>query len=521
MVPSFFHTRGGLSRRTILTALPTLALASPLCASLARAETPKSGGVLRIAVNGSTTDSLDPAALVGGMEILVALGQLRNCLVEIDENSMAVPELAESWESSDDLKTWTFKIRSGVEFHNGKKLDVDDVIYSIKHHMGEQSKSSAKSFLSSVTALEADGSDSVVFKLSEGNAGFPYILSDYHLQIVPAGTQGADFAKGIGTGGYVLEKFQPGEMAIARRTPTYWKSGRAHFDRIETYSINDNAAKTSALQTGEVDLIANPEMNTVNLLKKVPGVVIAATYGRAHPTFAMQVSEPPFDDKELRLALKYAIDREDIVRKVLDGYGEVGNDQPISSAYPFFDPSLPKHTYDPDKARDHFKRSKYPDATIDLHTANSAFSGAIDMALLFKEHAAKAGIDINVIRAAEDGYWDNVWMKVPFCVSNWFGRPTEDMMFSLTYGKTASWNETDWTNDRFETLLREARADGDEAARRAAYAEMQAIVAEDGGTIVPFFNADIVAHGNAIAHGKIGANAPLDGFRLPERWWHL
>ena len=509
------------NRRALLKGIPGLFLIAPVASSIARAQEPKRGGVLKIAVSGSTTDSLDPAALVGSMEILLALGQLRNCLVEIDENSRAVPELAEAWESSSDLKRWTFKIRSGVEFHDGKKLSTDDVIYSIKYHMGEQSKSAAKSLLGSVTSIEADGSGSVVFSLSEANADFPYLLSDYHLQIVPAGTQGADFFKGIGTGGYILESFQPGERAIVRRNPNYWKSDRAHFDRIETYSINDNAAKTSSLVTSEVDLVANPEMNTLDLLQKASGVAIAATYGRAHPTLAMRVTDAPFDDKELRLALKYAIDREDIVRKVLKGYGEIGNDQPISSAYPYFNANLTKHVYDPDKARAHVKRSKTPDAVIDLHAANSAFAGAIDMALLFREHAAKAGININVIRAPEDGYWDNVWMKVPFCVSNWFGRPTEDMMFSLTYGKTASWNETVWTNERFEKLLVEARATGDDAVRKSAYAEMQEIVAEDGGTIVPFFNADIVAHRDTIAHGKIGSNAPLDGFRLPERWWHL
>lgn len=518
MTSSFKRT---FSRRTVLKALPGLTLVSPFAASIGMAGEPKNGGVLRIAVSGSTTDSLDPAALVGSMEILLALGQLRNCLVEIDENSRAIPELAETWEHEKDLKRWRFKIRSGVLFHDGKKLGVDDVIYSMKYHMGEQSKSAAKSLLSSVTSIEADGSDSVTFNLSEANADFPYILSDYHLQIVPAGTQGADFFKGIGTGGYILESFRPGERAVVRRNPDYWKKGRAHFDRIETYSINDNAAKTNSLITSEVDLVANPEMNTLHLLQKAPGVAIAATYGRAHPTLAMRVNAPPFDDNELRLALKYAIDREDIVRKVLKGYGEIGNDQPISSAYPYFDPNLPKHSYDPDKARAHMKRSRTPDAVIDLHAANSAFAGAVDMALLFREHAAKAGININVIRAPEDGYWDNVWMKVPFCVSNWFGRPTEDMMFSLTYGKTASWNETAWTNERFEKLLVEARATADDAVRRSSYAAMQAIVAEDGGTIVPFFNADIVAHRDTIAHAKVGSNAPLDGFRLPERWWHL
>ena len=214
------------------------------------------------------------------------------------------------------------------------------------------------------------------------------------------------------------------------------------------------------------------------------------------------------------------IDRETLLETILRGYGAVGNDHPIGRANRFHANELEQRTYDPDKAKFHLKQAGLDSLSVDLSAADAAFAGAVDAAILFKEHASKAGIDINVIREPSDGYWSNVWLKKPFCMCYWGGRPTEDLMFSTAYAKGVPWNDTYWDHERFNKLLVEARAELDEAKRREMYVEMQRIVKDEAGTIVPLFASYVDAHQNTLTHEEsIGGNYALDGFKLAERWW--
>jgi len=126
-------------------------------------------------------------------------------------------------------------------------MDANDVVESFRHHMGEDTQSAAKGIIQPVKDVRADG-DSVVFELEAGNADFPYLVSDYHLNICPAKDEGGiDWESGIGTGGYALESFDPGVRALVKRNPNYWKDGHAHFDEVETLQVADATARTSAL----------------------------------------------------------------------------------------------------------------------------------------------------------------------------------------------------------------------------------------------------------------------------------
>ncbi len=234
---------GKINRRQFLARAAALGLTAAVSPALlsrpAGAAVPKKGGhFIQAQSGGSTTDTLDPATHTSSWNINVEL-QLRNCLTEIDDKFQPKPELAESWESSPDAKKWIFNLRKGVEFHDGKSLDAQDVIYSMNHHRGEDSKSNAKTYLEPVQDIKADGKHRVIFELDAGVADFPFIMADYHIPVFKDGTKGKEFEKGIGTGGYILEKWEPGVTAITRRNPNYWKEGRAHFDKVETLSIND------------------------------------------------------------------------------------------------------------------------------------------------------------------------------------------------------------------------------------------------------------------------------------------
>jgi len=512
-----------ISRRQFIAQVSALGLAvavSPaLLAGTARASVPKKGGRFIIGITGgSTTDSMDPGTLTSNMNQNVNW-QIRNSLVEIDHEFNAIPELAESWGSTPDAKVWTFKLRKGVEFHNGKTMTAEDVVFSINHHLGENSKSAAKGYLKSIESIKADGKNEVTFTLTGGSADFPFIMGDYHLTICPAGTKGPEWEKGIGTGGYILESWEPGVRAFAKRNPNYWKEGRAHFDEIETLSITDTNARTNALKTGATNYMDRCELKTVHLLKRMPGVNVSAITATAHYTIPMLVDQKPYNDNNVRMALKLAVDREELVKQILRGYGEPGNDHPIAPVNKYHAKNLEQRKYDPEKAKFYMKKAGMLDHTFNLHAADSAFAGAVDAAVLMKEQAKKAGIKINVVREPDDGYWSNVWMKKEWCMCYWGGRPVEDMMFSVAYSDGAPWNDTHWKNAQFNKLLVDARAELNEDKRRKMYEDMQEICRNDSGTVVPMFNQMVEASSDKLAHGPISGHMALDGMRIGERWW--
>jgi len=516
-------TSNDLSRRRLLTASAALGASAFVPAFSGAAQqaglAPKRGGMMRVGhSSGATSDSLDPATYVGGPVTTAMIGGVCNNLTEVDVDGNIVPELAEVFEPNRDATVWTVKLRQGVTFSNGKTLTPADVIASYEHHRGENSTSSAKAILRNIKQLRAK-TDAVVFELHAGDADFPYLCAEYQLPIMQAKPDGTlDWQSGIGTGGYVIETFQPGVRMHLRRRPDYWKAGRAWFDEVELLTINDQTARQNALMSGRVDVINAVELRTLALLQRVPNITINEVVGTAHLLFPMWCDHAPFDQVDVRLALKYAIDREEILHKVLQGHGALANDSPIAPANRFYAADLPQRPYDPERAKFHLKKAGLNTLQVELSTSGIS-SGAIDAATLFQASAKKAGIDIRLLREPDDGYWTNVWRKKPFVTGYWNGRATEDSMFSLVYAKDADWNETHWNNARFNVLLKEARSLLDNTLRAEIYREMQQIVSDDGGAIIPMFINYLDARNNKVTHGKLASNRFFDGWKLIERWW--
>ena len=221
---------GVIDRRQFITSAIATGIAVPTALGMAsqlQAATPKMGGRFRMGLgHGSTTDTLDSGTSENHFTLVNGY-TFANHLTEVGSDGQLIPELAESF-NSDDGKRWVFDLRQGVEFHNGKTMTSEDVVASFNHHMGEDSGSAASGLLTAVKSLTADGKNRVIFELESANADFPFIVSDYHISIRPAG----DMASGVGTGGYILESFDPGVKSVLKRNPNYWKEGKALEDRM-------------------------------------------------------------------------------------------------------------------------------------------------------------------------------------------------------------------------------------------------------------------------------------------------
>jgi peptide/nickel transport system substrate-binding protein len=512
---------GKLSRRDFLGRAAALGVsatfANTLLTSAVRAAGPVKGGTLKAGlVGGESTNSLDPALFM--TQVPFAFGKMwGEMIVELSPEGALEYRIAEEIGASDDAKVWTLKIRDGIEFHNGKTVTAEDVAATLERHSDEKSKSGALGYMKGIESIKASGKE-VVLTLKEANADLPYLLSDYHLIVQPnGGKDGAD--AGIGAGPYKVTVNEPGVRHGGERFANYWQPDKMGFaDQVEIICINDSTARTSALQGGQVNMINRVEPKIVDLIKRVPGVTIRNHAGPGHYVFIMHCNTAPFDNADLRMALKLAIDREEMLDKILRGYGSLGNDFPINSSYPLFSDDIEQRKYDPDKAKFHFQKSGH-DGPVLLRTSDVAFPGANDASQLFQQQAAKAGITLELKREPGDGYWNEVWNKQPFCASYWGGRSTQDQMYSTAYISTADWNDTRFLRPDFDKLIIAARAELDEAKRKQMYRDAAVMVRDEGGLILPFFNQFIDATGPNVEgwvddpHQEV-----MNGYALAKCW---
>lgn len=507
-----------LDRRQILGGASAVGLGAMLGAGPAAAQgAPKKGGNLRLGMEGgSASDSLDPRTYADSIPIAYSL-MFWNTLVEIGTDGKATPELAESWETKPGAAEWVFNLRKGITFTSGKTFDADDVIHSINLHRGE-TKSPAKGILEAITEMKKLSATQVQFKLKDGNADFPFILSDYHLIMVPAGT--TDFSKPDGTGAFTLAEWQPGVRVVAKRKPgNYWKPGRGNFDSVEIKYIGDAAARTQALVTGQVDAVNRLDPKTVGLLSKNKNIKISRTKGTGNRfAFVALVDGAPYNNKDAMLGLKYAIDRQKIVDNVFSGYATIGKDHTIGPANEFHDHSLKAKAYDPDKAKFHFKKAGIS-GPFELQVSEGAYTGATDSAVLFQESAKKAGADVQVKKVSGDGYWDNVWLKAPFCAVYWGNRPTADLQLSQTFMSNASWNDTHYRNPKLDKLVIDARVETNSTKRKEMYAAAQRMISDEAGMIC-FAIGDQMDGGSTKLRGlEPHARYDMNDQRLAEKGW--
>ena len=497
----------------------SIAGASTLWSSQVLAQTPQKGGKFRMGTHdGNTSDSLDPGLYLGNAEVLVSHTH-RSYLTEITSENGLGPDMANAWSATPDAKVWTFELNKDATFQSGKKFTAKDAVASLNHHRGEATTSAAKPLLADVTDIKADGDNTLVIELSQGFADLPWIMTDYHLAMLPANEDGTiDWQSADGAGPYKLVNHEPGVRHDFERHDGWHREG-AYFDEISVLVLNDPNARQSALVTGDVDSITRLDLKTLSLLERDPNIEVENVPSAAAVTMPMHCDTAPFDNLDVRLALKHAINRDDIVEKVLYGTAIPGNDFHVAPNMPY-SPDIAQRSYDPDKAKFHLKNAGMDSLDVKLSASEGIHPASIDMCVLFADHAKPAGINVEVVREPSDGYWSNVWLKKPFAFVTWGARPTPDNIFTLAYKHDAAWNEARWQNERFNELLLQAKAELNDDTRGQMYQEMCQISHDDGGTIIPVFLNLTYARRSNVMHGpSLAASWPMDGQRAGHRWW--
>nr|WIE91244.1 ABC transporter substrate-binding protein [Mesorhizobium sp. WSM4875] len=465
---------------------------------------------------GSTSDSLDPMTYLDSPQYTAGF-TLGNCLVEITKDKKPIPELAESWASQDSFKKWTFKLRSGVTFHNGKSLTAADVVYSLNRHIAPDSTSAAKGLLADIASVEAAGELEVVINHKTGTPDLPVILGDFHLIIIPDGFK--DFANFVGTGPYKLVKFDPGVTLQTERNENYWKPDRAWADKFELLFINDATAAANALMTGEVHGVSKLSSQTAKRLEQMGKLNLIKSEGGSFNNIDMNCQSKVFSDNNVRLAVKSAIDRQKMVDLIGNGYGAIGNDNPVPPNDPFFNAELAQRKHDPEKAKFYLKKAGLEKLDVTLQVSDAAYAGAEESAALLQDVAKKSNVNIKIKKEPADGYWSNVWLKSEFMIAYFGARPTPDMMFSVFYKSGAPWNESHWSNEKFDKLLIAGRQTDDFAKRKEIYGEMQQLAHDDSGIAIFMMPSIIDAYSPSVQGVEPDGVRTMMGGRVAERAW--
>ena len=466
---------------------------------------PKKGGSLRMASNlHGPDDSLDPVVFTSTIDYTRGRATY-NSLVQIGEGLVPNPDLAESFGSNADATEWTFKLRKGVTWHDGKPFTADDVVHSMKRHMGEDSKSVIKSVLASIGDWKKTGSHEVKAIMNSPNADLPTLMGLFQSKIVQDGTTGA----GIGTGPFVMESFQPGVKSVHVRNENYFREG-ANLDSIEITAITDPVARVNALLAGDMQMVTQIDPNAFRQVESSSTATLLSTPAALQLGICCLKNSEPGQSDDFVKGMQYIQNRKRVVKRILKGKGSVGNDTPISAAHGAdFCHELPQREYDPDKAKFHFKKSGYSSAELFVAPVTS---GVEDMCLLAQANCAKIGFDLQLKKVPTDGYWGAVWMNEPLNVVTWNMRPTANSQMAIQFGPGAAWNDTYWNNERMGKLLTMALAETDPVKRHDMYCEMQTLIHNGSGMVIPAFSnindgiANNVMGVPSIPLGQLGAN---------------
>ncbi|MEE8374589.1 MAG: ABC transporter substrate-binding protein, partial [Dehalococcoidia bacterium] len=414
-----------------------------------------------------------------------------------------------------DLTEWTFYLRQGVKFHHGKEMTSEDVVYSFDRLFELESPGAgALGMIEDVVAVD---DYTVRFDLNSGSAFFPDTLAlVYHAKILPSDVDPARFAnETIGTGPFIMTENIVGERTTFKKNPNYWWKGLPYLDEVIFIYLPDPQARLEALKAGVVDYhryMPIPEIAEVEAHPDIRASVVSST---SYIHMAMDVTEPPFDNKLVRQAIQAVTDREAINQAALLGRGAIAYDHPIPAFDPHFNAEAKPPDYNPELAKSLLEQAGYPDGIdITLYTSTNPGAPMLEMATVMKEKAAAGGIRIDLQVMPEATYWSEVWLVKPFFTSYWAGR-TPDAALSISVLSTSDWQESNWVNPRADELIILARTQVNLEDRQKTYGELQEILIDEVPRIIPVFQLVV----NGMANNVRGLESePSAWFWLRYAW---
>ncbi|MFC7343645.1 ABC transporter substrate-binding protein [Saccharopolyspora griseoalba] len=439
---------------------------------------PKRGGRLRAAFSGGgASEVLDPHETSLYIEIARSKA-LYDKLADYGNDMSPQPRLAERWEPSADLRTWRITLRQAT-FHDGRPVRSADVLASYARITAPGGSRRAKASLSVIDLPNSRAVDdrTVEFRLERPYAEFPNALATLGAYIVPEGT--TDFSRPVGSGPFKFVSFEPGKSFLAARNPDYF-DGPPLLDELQIVVTNDESARVNALLGGQIDYANDLTLTSARTYESNGQIRVLRLPRSNFHGLAMKVDRPPFDRIELRQAMFHLIDREELVRSVLQGSGQIGNDL-YGRGYRYYAAHLPQRGQDLDRARSLVREAGAEGMTIDFDTSEAS-TGLKEAALAIRDQAEQVGLDLNVRLGNKDTYWSDISEGSVLASYRSGGMPL-DSHISQRLLTTSTTNNTAWRRPEFDELYDAAQSTTDEGERAELYARMQEQQFHDGGFV--------------------------------------
>lgn len=502
----------GLSMATGIGAIPGAAVA----------QTPKRGGTLKIGQQILPIN--DPRVYDWPQKSNVAR-QFCEPLVRWQPDGSFTPSLLESWEVSDDAKTYVLKVRQNATWTNGDAFTADDVVFNIRRMADANVE--GNSMASRLNALrngeEKIAAEDAVVKVDDftvqlnlrvGDITLIPSFGDYPaLCVHPSFPEAGDLATApIGTGAFELVSFEVGGKAVLKRRENgKWWGGEALLDGIEFIDLGtDEAAFASAFSGGEIDMNDESSADYVELFESqglVREVAVTATTMVAR----MNMMAAPFTDPKVRKAVQMAVDNAIVLELGLGGLGTVAENHHVAPIHPEY-AALPAVSADPKAALALMTEAGHADTELELISLDEGWLATSSAVIV--EQLRDAGFKIKSTSMPGSTFW-NDWTKYPFSTTNWGGRPLGVQVYAVAYRTGEAWNESAHSNPDFDAKLEQALGIFDPDKRRPLMAEMQKMLQDSGVIIQPYWSQLIMHRVNELQGYK---RHPLREMHLEAVW---
>src|SRR4051794_11991153 len=461
------------------------------------------------ATGGGLKDTLEPYFPVTNPDIARCM-QLYEPLLRWNANYEIEPSVAESATPNGDNTQWTIKLRDGVEFHHGKSLTAEDVMFSLKKVTDPEKPGSGGTELSKILELQNSkivDPKTILLQLNQPYAVLDQLLAEYTVGILPTDF---DVSTPVGTGPFKYNRFVPGQLSQFDRFDNYW-DGPPFVDQLIIYDFADDAAKVNALLAGQVQSIDNLPNYLAGTIEQQGASPLVSESGAWVP-FTMRVDVAPFSDVRVRQALRLIVDRKQMIDNALSGFGRLGNDlyAPFDVAYA---DDLPQREQDIDKAKALLKSAGREGLQVQLFTGDDIGSVAPATASLFVQQAKKAGVDVKVIK--KNPFYGDDYLKYPFGQDFW---NTRLYLPQAAVGvlKGGTYNETHWDKApeyaKYAQLDASAAAEVDETKRNTTLQDAQKIEYDSGGYIIWGFRTHVDAVSQNVQGLKPSKFQPLGNY---------
>jgi peptide/nickel transport system substrate-binding protein len=485
----------------------------------AQDEAPKMGGAISMSLADDDVSSFDPIVPFDNMSIWTML-LIYDQVIRVDAAGTALEGgLAETWDVSDDNLTYTFHLRE-TTFHDGTPCTADDVVFCLDRTVkGEES---GWAFLfSAVDKIEATDPQTVVITLTTPWAPFEADLALYGASIFPKAALDAQkdqlWEHPIGTGPFMFDSWEKGAQIVLKKNPNYWDEGKPYLDELTFKVLTDSNARVLQLQGGELDIATDVPFNQIEPLSANPDFVLVPDAVAKIDYIGLNLLRPPLDDKKLRQAINYAVDKDAIIQNVLFGAGKLATS--YLPLMPGNDPNSPGYPYDLEKAKQLVAESAGKDGFKFELMITVGDAVASQVCQLVAASLAQIGGTVTITQV-EPGIATDRTHSLDFDAGKSYYTtdiidPDELTAFAVYSkgGAKAVW--TSYKNDEVEKLVEDAERELDKDKRQEMYNKIQALHLDDAPFIFLFYPSGRTA---TTAHVKNFHVLPTGNYRLQEVW---